>query len=98
MSDSPRQIKWLSTALEDIERLNDFLQPLNPQAAQKAVISIQTSAEALLDNPRRGIVYDAETGLRQIFIPFGQRGYVMRYLIEEEAVVIVRVWHARESR
>ena len=38
------------------------------------------------------------TDRRELFLPFGASSYVLRYLIDEQTVVIVRVWHGRENR
>jgi hypothetical protein len=35
---------------------------------------------------------------RGFFIPFGQRGYDMRYRIDDNTVVILRIWRELEYR
>jgi plasmid stabilization system protein ParE len=39
------------------------------------------------------------TGRRELMIPFGAAGYVLRYRIDDAgAVVVIRAWHSREDR
>ncbi|MCX7098967.1 MAG: type II toxin-antitoxin system RelE/ParE family toxin [Methylococcales bacterium] len=38
------------------------------------------------------------TNRRELFLPFGASSYVLRYLIDGQTVVIVRVWHGLENR
>jgi len=37
-------------------------------------------------------------GLRHLYIPFGASGYVVQYRVGEDAVVVARIFHAREDR
>ncbi len=38
------------------------------------------------------------TGRRELFIPFGPGAYVLRYIFDQDIVVIIRAWHSRENR
>jgi plasmid stabilization system protein ParE len=38
------------------------------------------------------------TDRREVLAPFGGGAYVLRYRVDADAVVIVRVWHSREER
>jgi plasmid stabilization system protein ParE len=33
-----------------------------------------------------------------VVAPFGRGAYVLRYRIDDDAVVVLRVWHSREER
>jgi len=35
---------------------------------------------------------------RELFVPFGQRGYVIRYQLDADDIVILRIWHSLEDR
>jgi hypothetical protein len=35
--------------------------------------------------------------LRDLFISFGQGGYWLCYLVRDDDIIIVRIWHGRES-
>ena len=47
-------LKWLPPALDDLERLIDFLHERSPAAANRAAATILDGAELLLTNPRLG--------------------------------------------
>ncbi|MCE7028511.1 type II toxin-antitoxin system RelE/ParE family toxin [Jiella avicenniae] len=91
---------FLPEAVEDIERLHDFLLARSPLAAEKAMLAIDDGIRRLLENPRAGIGMDVRPDYRQLFVRFGKSAYVLRYRIDEESetLVVVRVWHGREDR
>jgi plasmid stabilization system protein ParE len=35
---------------------------------------------------------------RKFSVPFGERGYLLRYRLHEGAIVILRIWHGLEDR
>jgi len=37
-------------------------------------------------------------GLRETVVPYGRSRYVIRYLVMDDAVIIVRIWHGKENR
>ena len=94
------KLAFLPEALEDIDRLYEFLIDENPIAAQKAMLAIDEEIALLLENPYLGIEMDHGADYRQLFVPFGKSAYVLRYRIhaERETLVVVRVWHGREHR
>jgi len=89
---------WLPEARNDIERLFNFLLEINPAAAERAIRLIQDGAERLLDYPQIGHPMDDDSGRRELYLPFGAGAYILRYRIDDHAVVVVRVWHGREHR
>jgi len=34
----------------------------------------------------------------EYFIPFGKAAYVLQYRVENESLIIIRIWHSRENR
>jgi len=94
------RIVWASDTKEDFARLNDFLIPFNEDVARRAVNSIREGPKVLADFPDRGRPMNDGTGRRELFIRFGQRGYVLRYKADKDAglVKILRVWHSLEDR
>jgi len=89
---------WLPEAKKDLERLFKFLVEKNPTAAEKAMLSIDEAADQLLKFPESGVLMQDRTNRRQSFIPMGKSVYVLRYIIYENIIVIIRVWHAKEQR
>jgi plasmid stabilization system protein ParE len=87
------------TAVADLERLRGFLADKNPAAARQAVTALVAAAESLHAFPRRGRPTGAHN-FRELIVPFGRSGYVLRYTYSAAAdeAVILRIWHAREER
>jgi plasmid stabilization system protein ParE len=92
------KIVWRERALEDIDRLYNFLFKKDVQAATKAAQVILRGSSLLEESPRLGRPMADGTGRRELFIPFGAGFYVLRYFLTSDTVVIVRVWHGREDR
>jgi plasmid stabilization system protein ParE len=88
---------WLPEAQADIQRLFDFLIDVNPTAAGKAVRLIRDGANRLREHPRLGRPMD-DSLRRELFLPFAGGAYILRYRLEGDTVVIIRVWHGREQR
>jgi plasmid stabilization system protein ParE len=92
------KVVWRERALVDIDRLYNFLFTKNEEAAAKAAQVILRGSSLLEDSPRLGRPMADGTGRRELFIPFGSGFYVLRYLLTNDVIVIVRVWHGREDR
>jgi plasmid stabilization system protein ParE len=92
------EVIWLPEALEDVQRLRLFLVDKNPTAAASAGRVLQDGAKLLASFPEAGYPMNDGTDRRELFLPFGASSYVLRYLIDGQTVVIVRVWHGRENR
>ncbi len=88
---------WLEDSLNDLKRINIFLSKKNPDAASRALSSIALTTRNLEDFPELGKPYEGDMNYREIFVPFGAKGYVIHYRLEKDEVVIVRVWHTLED-
>ena len=93
---------FLPEASDDIDRLFNFLmeEARIPLAAQKAMLAIDEGVQMLLESPYLGVEMEHNTQYRQLYIPFGKQAYILRYRIDvdKDTLVVVRVWHSRESR
>jgi addiction module RelE/StbE family toxin len=92
------KLVWLPQAKQDIERLHSFLKNKNPRAAKNAIRALRTGAKQLRDYPEAGRRMEDRTGRRELFVAFGAGGYVLRYMLDGQTVVVIRVWHFRERR
>jgi len=93
-------VEWVDGALEDLERLHEFIAPKNPDAARRAALNLIKAADLLADNPRAGKVVEDmidDGEYRDIPIPFGSYGYVLRYRYERETVYILSIKHGKEK-
>lgn len=89
---------WLPEAQNDIQRLHEFLQGKNAEAAQRMVNVLLEGADKLLAFPEVGKPLGDELKRREMYLPFGAGNYVLRYRLDGEKIVIIRVWHSREAR
>ena len=92
------KIIWLPEALEDLNRLRSFLNDKSPTAAQRAGQTILEAANKLEKFPELGWPMNDGTGRRELFQPFGAGSYVLRYILDNKTIVIIRVWHSKENR
>jgi plasmid stabilization system protein ParE len=93
------RVRISNAAQDDLERLLDFLAPVNYPAALRARAAIERGYEFLADMPfacRK--VDDANPFLRELIIPFGGVGYVALFEIEDDVTLtILAVRHQRED-
>lgn len=92
------QVVWLPEALKDAHRLFKFLKKKNPRAAIQVARLLKSGAATLKQHPQKGRPMLEEGSFRELFLPFGGSVYVLRYQLDQNKIVIVRVWHGRESR
>ncbi len=90
------ELKWTSKALFDLERLYEFLAPVNPAAAARTIQALTKAPTLLLSNPRVGeqLFLFEPREVRRILID----QYEMRYEIAGEMIYVLRLWHTREKR
>lgn len=90
------KIIWAPKAISDLARLHDFLAPVNPDAAAKAVQSLVTTADRLQHFPRMGERLDRydPREVRRVFAG----PYEIRYRLTTDSIFILRLWHGRERR
>lgn len=93
------QTRYTREAYNDLVRLFRFLVEHDPDAACEAMAAIEKGFEMLKTFPFtcRKVAPD-NAFLRELIIPFGSRGYVALFEIEDHnTVTILAVRHQRES-
>ncbi len=91
-------IKWRLEAVQDIDRLRDFLYSKDLKAAQQAIHIIYNAAKRLENSPEIGKPMQDDTKRRELIIPFGAGAYIIRYVFENDSFYVLRIWHNRENR
>jgi plasmid stabilization system protein ParE len=88
---------YASRALMDLERLSDFLQETDAQAAQDTAILIFEAMEILVQHPEIG--RKVRFGQRELVISRGRNGYLAlyRFLPDLDRILVLAVRHQRES-
>ena len=92
------QLIWSPQALLDVQRLYRFLAPKNQDAAKRAATAIRQGVKVLSLQPAMGRpVEDMDDEFRDWIIDFGDSGYVARYRLDSENVIILAVRHQKEA-
>lgn len=89
-------LRWTSLANQDLVRLHEFLAPVNPAAAAKAVDVIVAGVRRLAVHPRLGRRLERYNPreVRTIVV----NDYEVRYELREHDLIVLRLWHVREDR
>ena len=90
------RLQWSDQALDDIERLADFLMPVAPEAAQRVRERLLAAPTKLIAFPRIGspLPNYHPREVRRILVG----DYDMRYEIVGDLIEVVDIWHVKEDR
>ena len=92
------QVIFSPAAIRDLERLREFLRPKNPAAAERAAKAIIQGLQALGELSRIGRpIDDLPEEFRDWLIDYGDSGYVARYHIDNDTVVVLAIRHQKEA-
>ncbi len=83
------RVVWTEAALASIEQAYDYLTRFNPRAAMHVARTIRADGDSLVGLPNRGRPVRGTT-MRELVTSYP---YVIRYRIEGDKVVILRVRH-----
>jgi plasmid stabilization system protein ParE len=84
-------------AYADVRRLENWLINKDVHAAARVGPLLFEAMMSLSEFPERGVQALRSRG-RELFIPFGANGYVIRYRVEAKRVLIATVHHSLEDR
>ena len=81
-------------------RLRAFIAQHNPAAAQRLARRLVQGIERLLRNPRVGrrVTVAPDKVAPEAIRDWVAGEYVVRYLIADQRIVVLRVWHGKEQR
>ena len=89
------KISYTQEAIADLERLRKFIESKNPFAARRISSEMLDGIGNLHSFPKMGLPVARAPdpkAIRDLFI--GQ--YTVRYLLDKDQLVILRVWHGKE--
>jgi plasmid stabilization system protein ParE len=89
------QIIFTRRAQIDLERLKSFLATESPRAAKNAVNALKTAFLLIHKHPRIGKM-QADANQHDLIVPFGASGYIIRYELREEIILILAIRHQKE--
>ena len=84
-------------AISDLQRLRNFIREKNPDAAKRIAKSIRKGISKLKSFPYLGVKVNRapdSQDIRDLIIG----NYIARYLVHNNRIVILRIWHHRENR
>jgi plasmid stabilization system protein ParE len=92
------KLEWSDEALADLDRFVEFLNRERPSLASVVAGEIVSKVQVLMDHPRLGRPIAGREEYRQIVLQVLGAAYVFQYRFDGQRLVMLRVFHARESR
>ena len=89
-------LRFAPEAIDDLIRLRKFIEEKNPTAAQRVGQDLLFGIEKLKVFPEIGLKVERalELGrIRDLFVG----NYTVRYLIGDGEIIVLRLWHNKES-
>ncbi|WP_339872012.1 type II toxin-antitoxin system RelE/ParE family toxin [uncultured Brevundimonas sp.] len=90
------KVRLTSRAHLDLRLQIDWLTDRSPRSARKAVRAIFDTISRLTSHPLSGHATPGDE--REAQVRFGQFGFVIRYEVRQNEVIIVRVFHGAQDR
>ncbi len=89
------KLRFSRSAVDDLKRLRQFIAQKNPAAAKRMAGILTCKVRNLCDQPGMGVLVGRELNpcLRDLIIG----NYTVRYLADNNEVVILKVWHQKED-
>ncbi len=92
------RVVWTRTALRGVARAYDYIFDFNPQAAARMAVALMAAGDSLVNFPHRGRPVRGkiarqpgrDTTMRELV---SVSPYIIRYRIEGDTVIILRVRH-----
>ena len=85
------RIRWLRTALANLNAEAEYIARDNPAAAARMVATIASAVERLVEHPAMGRP-GRVSGTRELIVP--DTPYIVPYRVRRNAVEVLRVFHA----
>ena len=90
------KIRYSPEAIDDLQRVVEFVEVNTPFAARRIAIDLQEGVDKLKQFPKIGLpvlkASDPEQ-VRDLYIG----NYTVRYLITDEIIYVLRIWHNKEN-
>ncbi|MBL8544923.1 MAG: type II toxin-antitoxin system RelE/ParE family toxin [Hyphomonadaceae bacterium] len=91
-----RKLIYSRHADADLERLQVFIATESKRQAARAIARIIRGLRNLRRFPDLG--KETGDGYRQLVLRHGKSGYIIRYRVFDDTVLITRIWHGKEDR
>lgn len=89
-------LRWARAAFADLQRIHEFLEPVNAVAAARVVRAVASRVRRIPAQPRLGekLTGFGERDVRRVLV----QQYEVRYAIIGSDIYVLRVFHTREDR
>jgi len=87
------QLRWTDAAVDDLERIADYLFEQTPAHAERLAFQIYDAPQALLQFPLRGRA-GRKPGTREFILP--SIPYLLVYTVSDTLIHIVRILHGSQ--
>ena len=88
------KLEFTQSAVYDLQRLREFIAVKNPSAAASISQQLRRSIQRLIDQPMLGQALEELPDVREWIAG----DYLARYIVLEEQIIILRIWHTKEDR
>jgi plasmid stabilization system protein ParE len=94
------KLVYSAEAVADLRRLHDFVAEQNPLTARRLSKSLRDGIKRLKQFPRMGrrVRQSADVWAPEEIRDWVTGAYIARYLLLDETIVILRIWHQKENR
>jgi len=92
------KIEWSVAALTDLDRFAEFLETRHPTLSTIVAREIIAKAQVLSAQPLMGRAIGDRNDYRQVVLRVLNAAYVFQYRVLADRLIILRVFHGRESR
>jgi plasmid stabilization system protein ParE len=90
------RLQYTADAINDLERLREFIEPKNPRAARRVAAELLDGIENLAIFPDMGLPVQRAPNpklVRDLFVG----NYTIRYQRNEQSINVLRIWHGKET-
>ena len=94
----PVDLEWSDDALADLDRFAAFVHDGTPELAAIVARGIIARVQVLSQHPKLGRQLSSREQYRQLVLEVLGAAYVFQYRYDGRRLVILRVFHGRESR
>jgi addiction module RelE/StbE family toxin len=88
------KLLFTHSAQRDLMHLRDFIAEKNPGAARRISRRLLTAINRLTDQPEMGIDVEELPGTQDLIAG----DYIVRYVVLEDEIYVLRIWHGKEDR
>ena len=89
------EVRWSIPAAEDLERICEWIERDNPDAARRVARTIYDKCSSLKSSPNLGRASSRLAGRREL--AFATWPYIVVYQIKPNAIEISRVFHGAQD-